>query len=121
MQTGSAEFNVGFGDIAKRKLLTWQAAYAIARGVTFLIPIMEATHVLTLAWSDRLRARRLFSIISAPLPSPSTSLAEEGEVKIALNPCQALSHGSIEMTGPFTIINNFDLIKPCSRLAASAL
>jgi hypothetical protein len=28
--------------------LTWQAAYAIARGVTFLIPIMEATQVFTL-------------------------------------------------------------------------
>jgi hypothetical protein len=31
-------------------------------------------------------------MISAPSPSPSTSLAEEGDVNIALKPCNAMSY-----------------------------
>jgi hypothetical protein len=58
--------------------------YAMARGVTFLMLMIEATHVFTFVWSDFRRARLVFSRRSAPSPSPSTSFADEGEVKIAL-------------------------------------
>jgi hypothetical protein len=54
------------------------------RGVTFLILMIEATHVLTLAWLNARLARLLFSRMSAPSPSPSTSLAEDGDVNVAL-------------------------------------
>jgi hypothetical protein len=56
----------------------------MARGVTFFMLRIEATQVLTFVWSDLRRARLLFSRTSAPSPSPSASLADEGEVKTAL-------------------------------------
>lgn len=60
------------------------------RGVTFFMLMIEATHDLTFAWSDFRLARMLFAIISAPSPSPSTSLADEGDVKMALKACSAM-------------------------------
>jgi len=54
--------------------------------------MIEATQVFTLAWSDRLWARLLFSRISPPSPSPSTSLAEDGDVKMALNAYNSISY-----------------------------
>jgi hypothetical protein len=57
------------------------------RGVTFFMLIIEATHVLTFGWSDLRRARLLFSMMSALSPSPSASLAEEGDVNMALKAC----------------------------------
>jgi hypothetical protein len=57
------------------------------RGVTFFMLIIKATHVLTFGWSDLCHARLLFSMMSAPSPSPSASLAEEGDVNMALKAC----------------------------------
>lgn len=54
------------------------------RGVTFLMLMIEATQVLTLTWLNARRARLLFSMMSAPSPSPSASLAEDGDVNMAL-------------------------------------
>jgi hypothetical protein len=53
-------------------------------GVTFLILIIKAMHVLTLAWFNCRQARLLFSKMSALSPSPSASLAEDGDVNVAL-------------------------------------
>jgi hypothetical protein len=105
--------------VTYRAMLTWQAVYAIARGVTFLIPIIDATHVLTLAWSC-LRARRLFSMISVPWPSPSILLADEGEVKRAFNPYNVIMRHESIRKNLLTITNSLDFMRPCSRLPASA-
>ena len=57
--------------------------YAIERGVTFSIWMICATCFLTLIVEDAL-ARLLFSMTSAPSPSPSTFFAEDGDVNTAL-------------------------------------
>jgi hypothetical protein len=50
--------------------------------------MIEATQVFTLTGFNARRARRLFSRISAPSPSPSASLAEDGDVNMALKAWQ---------------------------------
>jgi hypothetical protein len=64
--------------------LTWHDTYAIERAETLCILIICATCVLTFFPEESFFARRLFSIMLAPSPSPATSFAEEGDVKIAL-------------------------------------
>jgi hypothetical protein len=58
--------------------------------------------------------------MSAPSPSPSTSLAEEGEVKIAFNPWNAMSYESVREFRLLAITNSFDLKSPRSRFLESA-
>lgn len=91
--------------------------YAMARGVTFFMLMMEATHVLTFVCSDLRRARLLFSRMSAPSPSPSASLAEEGDVKMALKAWKVMSKkvDDYTVTKPLTRTSSFDLRKPSSR------
>jgi hypothetical protein len=55
-----------------------------------------------------------------PSPSPSTSLAEEGEVKIAFNPWNVMSYKSVREFRLLAITNSFDLKSLCSRFLESA-
>lgn len=97
-------------------LLTWHNTYVIEWGETFCILMICATCALTFMPEESLFARQLFSMMFAPSPSPATSFAEEGDVKIALKDCQKWDLSWNTRYSGQTWMRSLLLKRPSSRL-----